>query len=284
MPELPEVETLRRQMERALKGARIRRVEVRFGGRIRPSGDALMKIATGAAFAGFGRRAKLLLLHLSNGWTIVTHLKMTGGFLLKPVTYVPGKHDHVVFLLSKVKGQRSKIDRQLVFQDVRKFGFLKVVKTADLEREIFEKEGYGPEPLDPSFTFARFRMCVTGRAKKKIKPLLMEQTCIAGIGNIYADEACWEGRVHPERTIGSLSEAELRGVYRGAILSMRDSIKRLGSSTDNYRDLYGKEGGNVPHLRAYGREGGKCRRRDGGLIRKIWINGRAAHFCPKCQK
>ncbi len=159
MPELPEVETLRRQMENALTGRTIKRVEVRFGGKILPSTSALIRAATGTRFKTFGRRAKLLLAHLSNGWTIITHLKMTGSYLLKKEGEVPTKHAHVVFYLDKKE--------QLWFEDVRKFGFLKLVKTKDLEKDVFEKEGYGPEPLDQAFTFKRFKMCVTGRPQKK---------------------------------------------------------------------------------------------------------------------
>lgn len=275
MPELPEVETLRRQLERAVKGRKIKSVEVRFGGRIRPSASALIEAATGASFKAFGRRAKLLLSHLSNGWTIVTHLKMTGSYLLKKAGAPPTKHVHVVFHLDKKE--------DLWFEDVRKFGFLKIIKTKDLEKDLFDKEAYGPEPLDPSFTFKRFKMCVTGRPSKKIKPLLMEQTCIAGIGNIYADEAVWYGKVHPERTVGSLSETELKGIYKGAIKTLKDSVKRQGSSADNFVDLYGEEGENVPHLNVYGREGKKCRR-CGTVLKKIWVAQRGAVYCPTCQK
>lgn len=275
MPELPEVETLRRQMERAVKGRKILGVDVRFGGRIRPSPAALVKAATGAKFKSFGRRAKLLLLDLSNGWTIVTHLKMTGSYLLKKAGEKPTKHTHVVFHLDK--------KHDLWFEDVRKFGFLKVVKTADLEKDIFDQASYGPEPLDPSFTFKKFKMCVTSRPHKKIKPLLMEQTCIAGIGNIYADEAVWYGRVHPERTVGSLTEKELKGVYAGAIKSMKASIIRRGTSADSYYDLYGQKGDNVPYLKVYGREGKPCRR-CGTALKKIRVAQRGAVYCPKCQK
>jgi len=275
MPELPEVETVRRQMEKELMGSKILGVKARFGGRIFPSSAALAEAAAGASFKGFGRRAKLLLLHLSNGWTIVTHLKMTGRFLLAPAGYEPKKHDHIVFRLPK---------GSLVFNDVRKFGYLKLFRTGELEEKVFDKEGYGPEPLAPSFTFEKFRACLTARPKKKIKPLLMEQSCIAGIGNIYADEACWYGRTRPTRMVGTLSEVELKGIYRGALKSMKDSLDRRGSSAEDFMDLYGKEGDNVPHLRVYGREGEKCRRGDGGRVKKIRIGSRGAHFCPKCQK
>ncbi len=274
MPELPEVETLRRQMEKALVGRKILGVDVRFGRKVLPSPEGLVRAATGAKFKAFGRRAKLLLAHLSNGWTIITHLKMTGSYLLKKEGETPSKHAHVVFHLDKKE--------QLWFEDMRKFGFLKLAKTADLKR-FFDDEGYGPEPLDPAFTFKKFKMCVTSRPNKKIKPLLLDQGCIAGIGNIYADEACWYGKVHPERTVGSLSEKELKDVYTGAVKSLHDSVKRLGSSADNYRDLYGKKGGNVPHLWAYGRDDQPCRR-CGAPLKKMWVAGRGAHYCPVCQR
>lgn len=275
MPELPEVETLRRQMEKALVGRSIKSVDVRFARKIFPSAKVLVLAATGAKFKAFGRRAKLILAHLSNGWTIITHLKMTGSYLLKKEGETPTKHTHIVFHLDKKE--------QLWFEDVRKFGFLKLIKTADLEKEIFDKEGYGPEPLDSSFTFKKFKMCVMSRPKKKIKPLLLDQGCIAGIGNIYADEACWYAKVHPERTVGSLSEKELKGVYTGALKALRASVKRLGSSSDNYRDLYGEKGGNMPHLWVYDREGAPCRR-CGAPLKKMWVASRGAHYCPVCQK
>jgi formamidopyrimidine-DNA glycosylase len=275
MPELPEVETLRRQMEKALAGRSVKSIDIRFGRKIFPSAEAFVRAVSGAKFKTFDRRAKLLLAHLSNGWTIVTHLKMTGSYLLKKEGETPTKHTHVVFHLDKKE--------QLWFEDVRKFGFLKLVKTAKLEEEIFDKEGYGPEPLDPAFTFKKFKMCVTSRPNKKIKPLLLDQSCIAGIGNIYADEACWYAKVHPERTVGSLSDKELKGVYAGALKSLRASVKRLGSSSDNYRDLYGEKGGNVPHLWVYGRDGQPCRR-CGTPLKKMRLAGRGAVYCSKCQK
>lgn len=272
MPELPEVETLRRQMETALAGRKILAVEVRFGGRIRPSAAALQKLV-GARFATFGRRAKLLLTGFSNGLTLVTHLKMTGSYLIKAAGETPNRHVHVVFRLDG--------KQELWFEDVRKFGFLQVMKTADVEGELLT--AYGPEPLDPAFTFRRFKACVLARPSKKIKPLLLDQACIAGIGNIYADEAVWHGKVHPERAVATLTEEELKGVYRGALTSMRGSLRRLGSSADHYRDLYGEKGGNVPHLQVYGREGQPCRR-CGATLKKKWVAQRGAVYCPTCQK
>lgn len=262
-------------MEGALKGARIKTVEVRFAGRLNVPAEVFAATVAGATFLHVGRRAKLLLINLDNGWTIVTHLKMTGRFTLAPQAAQPTKHVHVVFGLND--------GRRLFFEDVRKFGYLKLVRTSEVEEKIVSKEHYGPEPLDDSFTFEKFRMCLTSRPKKKIKPLLMDQTCIAGIGNIYADEACWHGRVRPTRPVGTLTEKELRGIYGGARKAMADALELRGSSADDYRDLYGNEGDYVPRLKVYGREGEACRR-CGGKIMKIYIGSRSAHYCPSCQK
>jgi formamidopyrimidine-DNA glycosylase len=275
MPELPEVETIRRQMQGALVGEKIVDVEVRFAGRLNVPAKMFVETVKGASFASFGRRAKLLLVNLDNDWTIVTHLKMTGQYMLTDGQKQPGKHTHVVF--------RLKSGRVLFFEDVRKFGYLKLVRTADLEEKIFAREGYGPEPLDPGFTFAKFKMCLTARPNKKIKPLLMDQGCIAGIGNIYADEACWYGRTRPTRRVGSLTDKELRGIFQGARVSMLRALKARGTSADSYRDLYGEAGEFVPKLKVYDRTGQKCQR-CGGVIKKIWIGSRSAHFCERCQK
>ena len=276
MPELPEVETVRRQLESELKGKRLASVDVRFAGRLNVPSATFKKRLAGATFKSFGRRAKLLLLGFSNGWTLVGQLKMTGKFLIRQGSEVPTKHDHVVFHLAD--------KRQLFFRDVLKFGYLKLVPTQDLEKLILDKESYGPEPLDPGFTYRKFRMCLTASPNKKLKPLLMDQTCLAGLGNIYADEACWYARVRPTRKVGTLTETELKGLYRGALATLKNSLKHGGTSADDFLDVYGEPGGNAPYLTVYGRTGLKCRRRDGGVIENIWIGARGAHFCPKCQK
>ena len=158
MPELPEVETIRRQLEKEIVGARVREATAFFAGRLNVSAKEFASRLTGATVVSVGRRAKLLLLGFSNGWTAVVHLKMTGRMLLVAGETRPWKHAHLAL--------RFTGGRALFFEDVRKFGFLKILKTSDVEKEIFDKEGYGPEPLDPSFTLKRFTMCVTGRPSK----------------------------------------------------------------------------------------------------------------------
>lgn len=275
MPELPEVETIRRQMEKEIVGARILGVDVLFSGRLNVAAREFVRRVEGARVIAAGRRAKLLLIGLSNGWTMVVHLKMTGRFLLAKGKGSPHKHTHLVFRLSG--------GRTLLFEDVRKFGYVKLVRTDALEREVFDREGYGPEPLDPAFTAERFALCVRGRAKKRIKPLLMEQSCIAGIGNIYADESLWRAGVRPQRRAGSLTTEELRKLHDGVQESLRGSLARRGTSADAYVDLYGERGTNVAKLRVYGREGEPCDR-CGTPIKKISFAGRGTHFCPTCQR
>ncbi|MEY4745035.1 MAG: hypothetical protein RL272_980 [Candidatus Parcubacteria bacterium] len=262
-------------MERDVVGRRVEGVTVRFGGRLNLKPAAFAKSLSGAVLVSSGRRAKLLILGFSNGYSLVAHLKMTGRFLLVPAGSPPTKHTHVVFRLSGGK--------ELHFEDVRKFGYLRLYRTGDLAREVFDKEAYGPEPLDPSFTAARFAMCVRGRGKKRIKPLLMEQTCIAGIGNIYADESLWRARIRPQRKAGSLDETELRRLHDAVRRSLRQSLGLRGTSADTYVDLYGRKGDNLARLKAYGRQGKPCGR-CGGPIKKITFAGRGTHFCPACQK
>ncbi|MFH0928118.1 MAG: DNA-formamidopyrimidine glycosylase [bacterium] len=275
MPELPEVETIRRQMQTAVTGKKIVRVEVRFGKRLRPGKKEFAKIITGSELMSVGRRAKLLLLNLSNGWTIVTHLKMTGKYLIKNNSAKPDKHTHVVFHLGD--------GRQLFFHDIRKFGYLRLSRTSDLEEKVFAREGYGPEPLGPSFSYKIFTACLKKRGKKKIKPLLMEQTCIAGIGNIYADEALWQAKINPKQLVGTLSAANLKSLYRSIPAVLKLAIKHRGTSADNYLDFHGEAGENQAFLKVYGRDGEPCRRCKTAIV-KIKLGSRSAHFCPKCQK
>lgn len=274
MPELPEVETVRRQLEKEVVGRRIKSVDVRFSGRLNVSAAEFVRRTTGSRISAAGRRAKLLLLGLSNGETLVTHLKMTGKFLLMPTDAAPTKHDHLIFRLDGGK--------TLFFRDVRKFGYLRLFKTARLTTDVFDKEGYGPEPLDAKFTVKRLGECLSGSGATRIKPRLMSQTCIAGIGNIYADESLWRSGIRPDRKVSSLKPAELKALHRAIVNSLRASVVRRGTSADDFLDLYGKRGNNAALLKAYGRDGKPCRR-CGKPIRKVRFAGRGTHFCANCQ-
>lgn len=274
MPELPEVETIRRQLERAITGKKIVGLDIRYKKPLKAPEADFRRAVLGAKITGVGRRAKLLLLSLSSGYTAMFHLKMTGRILVVKDSAPPTKHTHFVFDLSGKE--------KIFFEDYRKFGYIKLFKTSELEK-FFEDQGYGPEPLDPKFNFKKFAMCVRGKPNKKIKPLLMEQTCIAGIGNIYAAEACFYARIMPTRTVKSLSDADFRNLLNAIKKVLRLSIKYRGTSVDAYVDAFGKKGKFVPHLAVYGRAGEKCRRCP-GIVQNMRLGGRGTDYCPECQK
>ncbi len=275
MPELPEVETIRYQLEKVLVGKTIKDVQVIYGRKINLPATKFIAKIRGAKFRAVRRRAKILILDLSRGQSLLVHLKMTGRLLYVFRDISPSKHTHVIFTLSD--------GHKLFWEDVRKFGYIKAMSTKGLS-DFFRKQRYGPEPLEKSFSFEIFKQCLRKSPRKKVKPLLMEQTCLAGIGNIYADESLWYAGVQPIRRAGSLGTKELRKLYNSLRKILLEAIKYRGTSADSYLDVYGRAGEFVPRLRAYGKEGTKCAQGDGGIIKKIRLGGRGAHFCPKHQR
>lgn len=273
MPELPEVETIRRQLARAIVGATIKDVVVNFAGRLNLPAKKFIQIIKGKKFIGVDRRAKLLIFKLSGGFFILAHLKMSGRFLVTTSGASVDKHSHIVFKLSG--------NRELHWNDFRKFGFLKLVDAVGLEKYL-EAQAYGPEPLDKSFTWKKMAMCLRSAPKKKIKPHLLDQTCIAGIGNIYATEALWFAKIHPSTPVGKISDAQMKLLYRGIISVLKKSIAAHGTSADAYFDAFGEEGKFEKQLKVYGREGQLCPRCR-AKIKKIKIGGRGSAYCPKCQ-
>ncbi|MEK7665867.1 MAG: bifunctional DNA-formamidopyrimidine glycosylase/DNA-(apurinic or apyrimidinic site) lyase [Patescibacteria group bacterium] len=274
MPELPEVETIRRQLEKELKGALINKVEVRFGEKISPAPPTFIKKVTDKKIISVERRAKLIIIHLSGGLNILVHLMMTGRLLLRRNDDEVPKHTHVIFHLNK--------NRQLRWEDWRRFGFLKLMTDAKVLKYL-EVQGYGPEPLEKSFTWQKMALCLRGSPRKKIKPLLLEQSCIAGIGNIYAAEAVWYAQLHPETRIQYIDDAHMKQLCKGLIKILKSAIPARGSSADSYVDIYGHQGTFVPKLNVYGRAGKPCRRCDATLTNLV-LGGRATVFCPRCQK
>lgn len=261
-------------MEKAVKGRKITALQIRYSKPLKAPEAEFRRAILGAKIIGVGRRAKLLLLSLSSGYTIMFHLKMTGRILIVRDATLPTKHTHFIFDISGKE--------KIFFEDYRKFGYIKLFKTAELQK-FFADEGYGPEPLDPGFNFKKFAMCVRGKPNKKIKPLLMEQTCIAGIGNIYAAEACFYARLMPTRIVKSLSDADLKNLFNAIKKVLKSSIKYRGTSADAYVDAYGEKGTFVPHLAVYGRAGEKCRRCS-GIVKNMRLGGRGTDYCPRCQK
>lgn len=294
MPELPEVETIRRQLSKEMVGKKIKTAEIKlpklvyFDGR-RSDVKNFKKYTEGARITQIDRAAKILILTLSNGYALLIHLKLTGQliFCAKNGVFtrgghpwppdsvpVPNKWTHIIFHFT----DGSKI----YFNDLRQFGYLKLVETKKIggQKEI---QKLGPEPLDKNFTSELFSTVLKKRSKAKIKPLLMDQNFLSGVGNIYADESLFHAGVLPTRPAGKLKQAEIKKLHQGIKKILKKSIEKGGTSVDTYVTLSGKKGGYEKYLKVYGREGKKCSQ-CGGIIQRIKLSSRSAHFCPKCQK
>lgn len=266
MPELPEVETIKNDLQKVITGKKIIQVEINNPKVIRePAPLAFKKSLEGQTVKNILRRAKLLIFELSNGRDLTVHLKMTGQLV-----YPGGSQgSRVAFHLSG--------GRILDFNDQRLFGELRLVR--DWKKLKFV-QGLGPEPFD--LTFADFKDMLSKR-KTKIKPLLMDQSFVSGIGNIYAAEILFRARINPQRPAQSLTRAEKAALHKEIKNVLNSAIKHGGSSVDDYVRVSGKPGDYARFHRVYGR-GGKpcfvCR----SPIKKITQGGRGTYFCGKCQK
>ncbi len=271
MPELPEVETIRRQLNLLLAGKKIKEVEVLLPKILKAPPDEFKKATAGIKIKEFKRRAKILIVELANGWSLLMHLKMSGQLIFDGQK---SKFTHAIFHFSD--GHR------LIFNDLRQFGYIKLVKTADLEK-LLAKENFGPEPFDRNFTLARFMARLDRRPNAKIKQFLLDQTNIAGIGNIYSDEILFASRVHPLRKIKDLKPSEIKLIFQNIKKILSEAIKFKGTSANLYLDAFGKEGNFLKMLKVYGRENKKCVKCK-NVIKRIKLGGRSAHFCPACQR
>jgi formamidopyrimidine-DNA glycosylase len=286
MPELPEVETVRRGLEPALAGARLTRVEARRPDLRFPLPEGFVQRLTGARIERLDRRAKYLLAPLDRGDTLVMHLGMTGRFDIEgAVKERPGefryavprdaKHAHVLF--------ETEGGARITYSDPRRFGFMDLIPTADLSQHAWFK-GMGPEPLEPGFDAALLGRAFKGR-KQSPKTLLLDQRTVAGLGNIYVCEALFEAGISPLKPAGRVSKPRIAALA-GAVREVLQAAIEAGGST--LRDYAGADGalGYFQHrFKVYDREGEPCLRPGcGGLIRRIVQGGRSTFFCPVCQR
>jgi formamidopyrimidine-DNA glycosylase len=272
MPELPEVETIRKQLLARIKGKKIKSVEVRLARMVNSPIAKFEKNITGASIKNLRRRAKILILDLSNGWSIVIHLKMTGQLI-----YNGGKgigKPHIIYTFFD--------GHKLKHYDFRLFGYAKLVKTEEVEK-LLNKDNFGPEILDKKFSGNDFKKLLGKKPNAKIKPLLMDQKFIAGVGNIYAQEACFCAKILPTRKVHTLTAKEIKNLYLCLRKILTAAIARHGSSVNAFVDALGKKGGYVPFLKVYGRGGKQCFNCQ-GKINTIKLAGRGTSFCPVCQK
>lgn len=276
MPELPEVETLRADLEREVVGSKITGVQIGLPAAVEGVSPVVFRRRlTGARITGIGRRGKVLLIGLTGGYTIMVHLKMSGQLLSVDTDDPIQKWTRVIFNLSD--------GNQLRFRDQRKFGWIRLRRTDELARDPF-LAGLGPEPLSPGFTVDVLRRAVKRRPRARIKALLLDQTFVAGIGNIYADEILHYARTRPTRRAGGLGRRETAALFEGIRAILAAAIAGRGSSFSQFVDLAGKQGEFVAYHQAYHREGLPCLRNDGGVIKRIKVAGRSTFYCPVCQR
>jgi formamidopyrimidine-DNA glycosylase len=295
MPELPEVETVARDLHRAVAGATITRAIVHWDRTIRhpqPPERFAAEIA-GATIRRVGRRAKTVLVHFDDGRVMTVALRMTGALLVVAADTPPDPYVRVAFALAD--------GREVRYRDVRKFGRIGLWPGGGLRSvgagrgarskrvaegggrfrigEVFS--GHGPEPLAGGFTAERMKQRLARRSAK-LKTLLLDQSFIAGVGNIYADEALWRARLHPLRAADSLSDEEVRRLHRSIRRVLRQGIANRGSSVSDYVSTDGEPGDNAERLMVYRRTDQPCYR-CGRPIRRIVVGQRSTHFCPRCQ-
>lgn len=308
MPELPEVETVVRELDKKLKGKRILSVDVRMP-KIISIGPAVVsnirkptalrtkefkRLLEGQRIVSVKRRAKMLIFDLSGPLSLLVHLKMTGQFIFEdkasrvktgskyrilnkltaPLVQLPGKHTHVLF---KFSGGGI-----LYYNDIRQFGYLRVVKDEDLQH-VKELKEYGPEPLEKAFTFAVFSKNVHRKLRTSIKLAVMDPKVVAGIGNIYSDEILFLAGVHPARLVSSLEEAELKAIYGYIGHVLKKGIKTKGSSVGDFIRTDGSWGKMGKYHWVYGRKGLACKS-CGVMLKSVKLGGRTGTFCPTCQQ
>ncbi len=271
MPELPEVETIVRSLRLRLLGQEIKSLRLFFPALLRDSRVLALRKFRGRLITGVRRRGKMILLDADSGFSLLFHLKMTGRFFLGPAKAARDRHTRLAILLGN--------GEELLFQDPRKFGFVRVVETAKAEQAL-EIKKLGPEPL--GLDFPNFYQLFAQR-RGRLKSLLLKQSFLAGIGNIYADEICFESRLHPASRVSSMSLYQVQRLWKAIHSVLLRAIEAGGSSIRNFRDGEGRAGSFQSQLRVYGRAGEPCFRCGTKIVR--WrLAGRSTHFCPRCQR
>jgi formamidopyrimidine-DNA glycosylase len=281
MPELPEVETVARDLRPLITGSTIVGIRNDWPRTIRGEDvEAFAEVVIGRRIEGTGRRAKLLLIELSGEYVIAVHLKMTGQLFVVPADAPQDRFVHLVFELHD--------GRELRFRDIRKFGRVGVYPRAavaggEAARELGAGDVFelGPEPLDPAFTLKAFRAHLAGR-RGRLKSLLTDQTFLAGIGNIYADEALWRAKLHPLRSAASLRRHDQKRLYEAIRDVLSEAVAFRGSSIDDYTAPDG-DGAMQERLAVYQRAGEGCPR-CGRPLHRIVLGARSTHFCSWCQR
>lgn len=284
MPELPEVETIARDLDKKLRNKKIKEVEVLDKKALNIGAPEFREQAIGQAVKSISRRAKMIIIELGEKYLLI-HLKMTGQLvyvskkekiagghpMAREGKELPNKFTRVIFKF----GDNSK----LYFNDVRRFGWIKLADIKGLEENL---KDLGIEPLSKEFILKKFKEILARKRNSAVKQALMDQRRVAGIGNIYADEILFEAGIKPFREIGTLSEPEIKKLWLAIPKILKYAVKRRGTTFSDYVDAEGEVGSFAKYLKVYGRAGEKCKK-CGRLIKKMKLGGRSAHWCEACQ-
>ncbi|HSM12930.1 MAG TPA: bifunctional DNA-formamidopyrimidine glycosylase/DNA-(apurinic or apyrimidinic site) lyase [Thermoanaerobaculia bacterium] len=274
MPELPEVEVLRRSLEPCLLGRRIERVEVRAPALREPlDRRSLRRRLEGRRVLALGRRSKYLKIEVEGGSTLVVHLGMSGRLTLAPASSPPEAHEHLALRLDR--GERLRL------RDPRRFGLAFAAPTAGLESDRHFR-GLGREPLDPPLTGSELAWLARGRSAP-VKAFLMDASRVVGVGNIYASEALHRAGIHPERSVARIGRERWERLASAVVEVLESAIRQGGTTLNDFTDGAGNEGYFQVSLSVYDREGEPCRRCGRAIRRRVQSN-RSSYYCPGCQR
>lgn len=288
MPELPEVETVKRGLEKLIVGKVIDSITYDWPKGFPNSENDINNFLVGAEVVAVKRRAKVLIINLSSDYSLVCHLKMTGQIVYidsdkkrfgaghpndSLINKMPDRSTRVVFTL--------KDGSRIFFNDQRKFGWIKLMPTSQIENLAFMQK-VGPEPLSQEFTEKEFLERLKKRSNTSIKAAILDQTVLAGVGNIYADESLWGAKIFPGEKVRDVSDTKLKKLRKEIINVLVLSIEKGGSTDRNYVDAEGKKGMYLDFAKVFRREGQNCPRCD-NIILKTRVAGRGTHYCPVCQ-
>ena len=272
MPELPEVETVRRGLEKLILGKKISSIEIRYPKMIKTDLEEFQRELPGQIIESMGRRGKYLLFYLTDK-VLISHLRMEGKYFYYPDQVPERKHAHIFFQFED--------GGTLVYEDVRKFGTMELL-APDLLDAYFISKKLGPEPKDQDFDLQVFQAALS-KSKKPIKSHLLDQTLVAGLGNIYVDEVLWRAQIHPARPSQTLTAEEATAIHDQTIAVLGQAVEKGGSTIRTYTNAFGEDGTMQDFHQVYDKTGQACSR-CGAVIEKIQLGGRGTHFCPQCQR
>ena len=288
MPELPEVETVRRGLAELLPGRVVTRVTVFDSPKSFPNARAdVEQFLYGARVTSVRRRAKVLMIDLDTQYSLVVHLKMTGQLIFRGRESFAGGHPNDS-LIGKLPDRSTRVQvdfvdgSRLFFNDQRKFGWVKLLPTGEVKNLPFMQK-VGPEPLDPQTRAEDFIQRIRRRQNSMIKPAFLDQAVIAGVGNIYADEALWAAQIHPQTRVKNVSDQQLNTLFTELRHILQLSIDQGGSTDKNYVDAKGRKGNYLTFAHVFRREGQACHRHPDQEVIKLKVSGRGTHVCPVCQ-